>query len=292
MDTIELYAYAKVNLLLKVIGLRKDSYHELLTLFERISLADRITIRKAPRGITLVTDTPITRDPKKNLAYKAAALILKRKGVSGGVTITLAKRIPIAAGLGGGSADAAAALSGIDRLYGPKLGRSALMSLARRLGADVPFFLLDTPFAVGRGRGDRLRKFESDKRLWHLIIYPGFGVSTRDIYRAYDRSHAGDFGLTRKEGFATITLPIGRKGASLRNDLATIAEREVKALGDIRKSLAKLLRKQLVVSGSGPSLFCLYRTKKEVADAEAKLLKRIPISARRGWRVFTARTQE
>ena len=118
MNSIKISAPAKVNLFLKVLNKRKDGYHNILTLFERISLADVITISKRPSGIALTSDKFITRNPKDNLAYKAAELILKKGRIKSGVKIHIKKNIPIAAGLGGGSSDAASVLMGLNDLFG------------------------------------------------------------------------------------------------------------------------------------------------------------------------------
>jgi hypothetical protein len=111
-----------------------------------------IRISKAPKGITVTSDRPITGDPRDNIAYKAASLILRHAKVNGGARIRIQKRIPMAAGLGGGSSDAAAVLIGLNKLYDLKIDRFTLMRLGASLGADVPFFLLDAPFATGRSR--------------------------------------------------------------------------------------------------------------------------------------------
>ncbi len=163
MTSIEVLAPAKVNIFLKVLGKRKDSYHNILTLFERVSLADKVRISRLPKeeDIILVCDKKITRSVKDNLAYRAARLLLDFKKVKAGVRIELKKRIPVSADLGGGSSDAAAVLLGINRLLGLKVSQKALMRLAGKLGADVPFFVSDTPFALGSKRGDELRPISS-----------------------------------------------------------------------------------------------------------------------------------
>jgi 4-diphosphocytidyl-2-C-methyl-D-erythritol kinase len=188
MNSIELTAYAKVNLVLKVLGKRKDSYHNIFTVFERISLGDRITIRKAASGISVSSDKFITKNPKDNLVYKAAELILGLNKVKGGVNIRIIKKTPIAGGLGGGSSDAAAVLTGINRLYGLKMSKLALAKLGSRLGADVPFFILDEKMAIGSGIGDKLKPVRSKVELWHLLINPGFHVPTKGIYQSLDKS--------------------------------------------------------------------------------------------------------
>lgn len=291
MRSIELEAPAKVNLFLKVLDKRPDGYHNILTLFERISLCDTIRISKIPKGIKVISDKPITGDPRDNIAYKAAELILRHGKVSGGVRISIKKRIPVAAGLGGGSSDAAAVLIGINRLYNVNITISTLMDLGRQLGADVPFFLFDEPFAIGEDRGDRLKKAGVKLRPWHFLVYPGpLKASTGDIYKAYDRS---DFALTRGSGNARISLPKDWKGLDslLHNDLGDVVAKTRPVIGNTIQCLVASLSRKVIVSGSGPSLFCLYRTRKEAQEAKAKLFRSVPPRQRGGWRVFIAGTK-
>lgn len=302
MNSIEIPAPAKVNLFLKVLSKRKDSYHNILTLFERISLADIIKITKIPKGIIVKSDKLITRNPKDNLVYKAAELILKHGKIKSGVKIEIKKKIPIAAGLGGGSSDAAAVLIGIDRLFRLKSGDKILTTLGKKLGADVPFFILDTPFAIGRGRGDKLKAVRSKARFWHLLVYPGFKAATKDVYKAFEGSKY----LTPRQGGVKIqALSSGCGGGSshlnlrmnyrniesmLYNDLEAAAVSKKKSLGRILKGLAHLLGREAIVSGSGPSLFCLYRKRKEAIKAKIKLLKSVPARQKHGWLTFVVGT--
>ena len=176
MNSIKLFAPAKVNLFLRVLNKRKDGYHGLYTLFERINLTDEIRITRIPFGIDIKSDKFITRDPRSNLAYKAAESILKAGRVKGGVRIDIKKRIPIAGGLGGGSSDAATVLIGINRLYHLGISKHRLLRLGARLGADVAFFVLEAPFAIGRGKGDLLDILNLKVKLWHILVNPVFGV--------------------------------------------------------------------------------------------------------------------
>jgi 4-diphosphocytidyl-2-C-methyl-D-erythritol kinase len=297
MHSIELTAYAKVNLFLKVLGKRKDSYHNIFTIFERISLGDKIKIAKTAGSISLSANKPITKDPKDNIAYKAASLILRHNKVKGGVRIKIEKLTPIAAGLGGGSSDAAAVLNGINKLYNLKMSKVALMKLGSKLGADVPFFILDESFAIGRGIGDRLEPIKTGSKLWHLVVNPGFHVPTKDIYRALDKS--------RKKGVKHLTsgcsgakihslleesMDFGTIEPMLHNDLESVVVSRKAVLGSIIRRLAALLGKKAIVSGSGPSLFCLYGTRKEAVKARALLLGSLPAEHRKKWQAFVVRT--
>jgi 4-diphosphocytidyl-2-C-methyl-D-erythritol kinase len=290
MTSITLTAPAKVNLFLKILNKRKDGYHNISTLFERISLADTITITKRPSGITVSSDKFITRNPKDNLVYKAAELILKHARVKSGVRIYIKKNIPIAAGLGGGSSDAASVLMGLNSLFRLKLKEGELAALGKKLGADVPFFLLQTPFAIGREKGDVLSKINCKARLWHLIIYPGFKLSTKDIYEAFDL-------LTIK--MRDVKIPRSLNGTydynslerMLYNDLEHIAIAKKMVLGRIVERLASYLGRKAIVSGSGPSVFCLCRTRKEAMAAKRELFRKTPAGERKSWQVLIAGTK-
>lgn len=297
MTSIELTAYAKVNLFLKVLGKRKDSYHNILTLFERISLGDRIKIAKIPRGIVLSSNIPITKDPQDNLAYKAAKLILEHNKVKGGVKIRITKKTPIAGGLGGGSSDAAAVLVGINRLYNLKLTKRMLMGLGLKLGADVPFFILDEKYAIGSGIGEILEVVKSPLRLWHLVLNPGFHVPTKDIYRALDnRRKKASGSLTQGLSGAKIhsllkdAMDFGTIEPMLHNDLESVVVAKKAVLGNTIRRLAALLGKKSIVSGSGPSLFCLYGTRKEAIRARHAFLASLPARESKKWQAFVVRT--
>lgn len=289
MTSITLDAPAKVNLFLKVLSRRKDGYHNILTLFERISLCDRLRISKTHKGIRFGSDKKITADPKDNLVFRAADLILKEAGHSCGVDIRLEKHIPVAAGLGGGSSDAAATLQGINKLLRLRFNRDRLIKLGKKLGADVPFFLLERPLAIGSGRGDVFRPVRMQKNIWHLIVYPGFAISSARAYAEYDM-------LTRRPSDAKIQPSFGFSArfdeleSMLYNDLGHAAVRINRKMGVIIERLAELLSKTFIVSGSGPSVFCLYRTGKEAITARANILRSIPASHREGWEIFVAKT--
>ena len=318
MHSITVKAPAKVNLFLKVLGKRKDSYHNIITLFERISLADTIKISKIPKSIIVKSDRPITRDPRDNLCFKAAEAILRRGKVKSGVKIEIKKRIPIASGLGGGSSDAAAVLRGANKLLCLKLSDKALLNMAKELGADVPFFVLDTAFAVGKGRGDELTVIKSKSRFWHLIIKAGSKTVTKDIYGTFDRvsKHLTPQGESAKIHPLSLKLlgvvrrsqarkQFGEDGqipsnlrmdyiqaeSMLHNDLERAVSLKISVINRISKSLAQVLGKKTIVSGSGPSLFCLYRTRREAIRARDTVLRNVSAWSRMGWQIFVARTQ-
>ena len=287
MNSVIVKAPAKVNLFLQVLSKRRDSYHNIYTLFERISLADVIKITKIPKGIVVKSNVFITRNPKDNLVYKAAEAILKRGKVKSGVKIEIKKRIPIAAGLGGGSSDAASTLRGINTLFRPRLTYKTLINIGRSLGADIPFFMLDRSFAIGCGRGDVLKPVKSKTRLWHIVINPPFKVATKEVYEAFDAlSSARPKCLTPR--FDNVKM--GKVEAMLYNDLEEALVSKKRVIGSIIRSLEQLLGKKAIVSGSGPSLFCLYGTRREAMRARDSVLRSMPASMRNGWQIFVAGT--
>ncbi|MFN7171055.1 MAG: 4-(cytidine 5'-diphospho)-2-C-methyl-D-erythritol kinase, partial [Candidatus Omnitrophota bacterium] len=153
MQKLEIKSPAKLNLYLKVIKKRKDGYHEIVTLFERIDLSDRIILEKAKKTEIVVYGRKIP-EGENNLAYRSAQLISQKVGKNLGVSIKIFKKIPLGAGLGGGSSNAASVLKGINQLYELGFGRQTLFHLGKNLGADVNFFLSGERFALGYGRGE------------------------------------------------------------------------------------------------------------------------------------------
>lgn len=305
MSSITLSAPAKVNLILKVLSKRKDGYHDIFTVFERIDLADRITISKARKGISIHSDKPITKRPQDDLMYKAALLILRETGLESGVRIDIAKNIPIAAGLGGGSSDAAAVLSGINALYGLKLPPGRLFAMGGKLGADVVFFLSGTAFAIGTGSGADIRALPVGRRLWHLIVFPGFGMPTKEVYEYYDKYVMGKSGRRPRPGSVFYHAPLTNRCAGakivrllkktrnlddlermLYNDLEDVSVSRNSGIGTVLERLAVSLGRKAIVSGSGPSVFCLYGTKKEASRAREKLLGALPDDIGKVWQVF------
>jgi len=314
MTSITLTAPAKVNLFLKVLNRRPDGYHNIVTLFERVSLADKVAISKIPQGIIVSSDKFITRNPKDNIIYRAAELILKHngadkgriggergrigenKGMIGGdkgVMIRVRKRIPIAAGLGGGSSDAAATLIGINKLCRLGLTDKELMALGRKIGADVGFFITGMPFAIGQGTGDILRKCHIRLKLYHLIIYPGFKVATRGIYQEYDRRTRGLTSAIPDDKISRLlnnSRNLNSVESMLRNNLEDVVIAKKPVIGRIIERLAHTLDKKAVVSGSGPSVFCLYSTRKEAMAARKRLSDEMTAGEKKRWQVFIAET--
>ncbi|MFH0877494.1 MAG: 4-(cytidine 5'-diphospho)-2-C-methyl-D-erythritol kinase [Candidatus Omnitrophota bacterium] len=194
--TLCLESPAKLNLFLDVINKRPDGYHNIVTLFERINLCDSVRLFAIHSDEIVVScshpDVPLDY---RNLAWRAAELIKKSRDIRTGVKIEIDKRIPVGAGLGGGSSNAAAVLSGLSRLFKLKLDQKTLTGYANRLGSDVAFFILNKSFALGTDRGGDLKRVFVPKKLklWHLLFIPPLKVMTKEIYGLHK-----SLALTRK----------------------------------------------------------------------------------------------
>lgn len=180
MAVLRVKAYAKVNLFLEITGKRPDGYHTLSTVFQTISLADELTLRPSPTLRLTCSDASLPTD-ERNLAYRAADTFRKLTRERRGVHIHLEKRVPMGAGLGGGSSDAGTLLKALMHWWKKRPAASVLHRCARSLGADVPFFLQGGTCAAG-GIGDHLQPLPPLKKTWMVLVYPGFGVNTREAY--------------------------------------------------------------------------------------------------------------
>jgi len=255
-------ACAKLNLGLEVLGLREDGYHELRTLFQTVALADRIRLAVTDGECSLGCDDPRVPTDETNLALRAALDLRRYARESRGVRIDIEKRIPVAGGLGGGSSDAAATLMGLDALWGLGLGAAGLLPLARRLGADVPFFLFGGT-ALGIARGDEIFPLAQQLRLHVVIVDPGHPLSTAAVFRRVDAR------LTPRENsnnifrFVTGSMESGAGAVSLlHNDLERAALEEAPELEPRIARIRVLLRREgallTSLSGSGSSYFGVF----------------------------------
>jgi 4-diphosphocytidyl-2-C-methyl-D-erythritol kinase len=270
---LTLRARAKVNLHLRALGRRPDGYTEILTVFQTISLSDRLDIRPAESGIRVECDQPEIPSGPDNLAARAAELFLQRTGLPGGVEISIEKNIPAAAGLGGGSSDAAEVLKGMNALHGFPLDGYALSSMAADLGSDVPFFLLGGT-ALGRGRGEILEPLPDQPPLPVVVVFPGRGVSTAEAYALLPGDLTGDGAdisiiaeaLRRKDLFSA--------GSYLLNDLEEAVFPVRPDIREIKDELLKSGARVAMMSGSGAACFGIYPTEKEAGGAASLLAEK------------------
>ena len=270
-------APAKLNLDLRILGRRSDGYHELRTLFQSIALHDTLKFRRRPGRLTVRSRTPDVPRDEQNLVWDAAQRLwdsLGRRGDPEGVAVTITKRIPMAAGLGGGSSDAASAFRGLCALWdvSPSLGR--LRELGASVGADVPYFFTGG-LSLGTGRGTRLRRLVDVDRYWIVLAVPRFGVPTASAYAWFDR--AGSRSVAR--------LPRGWRSelTGLRNELQRPVVARYPDIGVMVDRLLATGAAHAAMTGSGSSVFALYRRR---ADAvAARRAARL-----RGWRTLLSWT--
>lgn len=278
---VALRAAAKINLGLHVVAKRGDGFHEIDSLLARLDLADEVEVVRAGAGVggeVAFADERLAREPlamdERNLMVRAARAYLAAAGEPGGAVLRVRKRIPLAAGLGGGSSDAAATLRALARLYPSSV---ELAPLAARLGSDVPFFLLDAPAARARGRGERLEPLELPTR-WVVLANPGVGVGAGDAYGALQTFSAR---LPLVEVRAALAEGLEPPYRNALQAGVALAHREV------REALAALRGeglKGVLMSGSGATCFGLAPSGAEAEAAAARLRAAHP-----SWWVTAAR---
>ncbi|MEE9614598.1 MAG: 4-(cytidine 5'-diphospho)-2-C-methyl-D-erythritol kinase [Thermodesulfobacteriota bacterium] len=246
---------AKVNLFLKVLGKREDGYHEIRSLIQPISLSDELTIEAVPGDtVTVTCDSAAVPTGRENLAWRAAELFLERTGLKMAVRIDIVKKIPVAAGLGGGSSNAALVLRGLNELLGTGLGEEELMDIAASIGSDVPFFIPGGP-AVVSGRGEILEK-TTLPAYEYVLINPGFEVSARWAYDNLDLTKKGGDNILLYSG-KSLGVPEGIK-AYLYNDLEGGVLKKHQEISILKGLLDGAGALGSLMSGSGPTVFGVF----------------------------------
>ncbi len=253
MKSITLKAYAKINLTLDVLEKRADGYHDVKMIMQGINLYDIVTLESCDDGIRLSCDVPGLGEDRHNLAYRAAELMLLHHPQIKGLRITLEKRIPVAAGLGGGSADAAAVILGVNELYDLRLTKDRLREIALRLGSDVPFCLFPRT-ALAEGRGERLTDIVPCPLLWLVLVKPFFGVATKEVYE-----NLKNVTITERPDTKEALRAIEEADTELLYQaMGNVLEYSTFALyPDLQKLVEELLplgAKRVMMSGSGPTL--------------------------------------
>lgn len=292
MDSLTLFAPAKINLYLKVLKKRPDSYHEIETIFAKLDLADEIVLKKSNNpDIRVFCDDSSLRDLNQsdNLCYKAAKMLFSYANMpQSGVDISIKKNIPVKSGLGGGSSDAAAALIGVNNLFSLGFEKEELMKFASKLGADVPFFVFGYPYAVGRGIGDLLEGIDCMAEFWVILLFKEGKKSTKDIYNKLNlnlTNNRADVKMTRR---ALEEFDLKMLSKSLFNDLELVV---IKEDMKIREALRELSNNTIGarVTGSGPTIFGIVENK-EVGKAVFDKLN-IRFKESDGWKVILAKTK-
>lgn len=298
--SLTVLAPAKLNLFLRIVGKRADGFHDLESVMATIGVYDTLVLEAASSGeiaLTVVDSSPRTMTGllrleapagPENLVIRAANLLRERTGCGHGVRITLVKRIPSSAGLGGGSSDCAAALAGLNRLWNLKLSRPELLVLAGELGSDVAFFLADTPLAVCTGRGEQIEPLPCSTRLHFVVAKPKSGLSTPAVFREWSSAsgnHSGSGALLTAQPTLTITAQptvtsfveslachdVGATARRLHNGLQAPAE----ALNPDVRQMRQLFERLPVIghqmSGSGSSYFGICASSRQAQGIASRL---------------------
>jgi len=270
-DAVRAAAHAKINLFLRVLAREEDGFHGIETLFCRISLADEISIERTAAGVTLDTDAQDLGSADQNLAVRAAEQVLAATGRRFGVRIRLTKRIPVGAGLGGGSSDAATTLLAVNTLAGNAVPRHELLQLAARLGSDIPFLVSGAPLALAWAHGDRMIRLPPLPAAPILLVTPPRPIATADAYGWLDAARQGPF----RRGALALALDAvaswGDIGRMAGNDFESpIFEHR----GEVRAAFEALAATHPLVcrmTGSGSTLFAVYRSARDREDARMML---------------------
>ena len=274
-------AYAKINLTLDVLGKRADGYHQVETVMQGINLYDLVEMERTGREIRLVCNIP-ELEGKDNLAFRAAVLMKEKYGLKPGFSINLQKNIPVEAGLGGGSADAAAVILGVNQLCGLDLTLEEMRADAAGLGSDVPFCLRPLT-ALATGRGEQIKDLETCPVLWLALAKPPFGVSAAEAYR-----HLSRVSIKKRPALQAVLQAIaGQQKGMLYQHMDNVLE---EATFDLYPRLKTYVReiealgaRKVMMSGSGPTLL-VFGENEEEARRLANLLKKPD------WQVFVSRT--
>ena len=276
-DRIEIISPAKVNLSLRICGKRPDGYHEIESLMCPISLCDLVRLETGGDGIHLRCNVPGIPQDDTNLACRAAALFFKEYGSGPGLSIILEKKIPAGAGLGGGSGNAASVLRGLNKLMGEPFSLKKLAALGARIGSDVPFFVYGRPaWITGVGEGIDLLTGLYPHHI--VVVFPGIEASTAKVYKKCNLA------LTRCKKIHRVPVLTGDPAyveGLLCNDLEMSALEEYPGIGKAIEALSQIRTQGVLMSGSGSSVFGLFRQEAEAVKARQTLKAQYP-----GWQVF------
>jgi len=268
---VRIAAHAKLNLFLRILARETSGFHQIETAFALLDLADQLVVRRIDSGVRLEVDGPDLGPADENLAVRAARAVLEATGNRFGVSITLTKHIPVRAGLGGGSSDAAAALHAVNALAGNAVPRHELLHFAARLGADVAFFASGAPLAVAWGRGERLLRLPAATPMPGLLAIPPISVATPDAYKWWDQQNPSPNArgpLALDPDAFTTWGSIGRLGG---NDFEQPVFARHPELRTLYEQMAGTGPIWVRMSGSGSAIAAVYKKESERDDAAQRL---------------------
>ena len=265
-------SYAKINFFLKIGRKLGSGYHNIQSVMQKIELSDSISIEPLSEDKIIVESTNKELESESNLAYKAAMLLKKKFKARHGAKIFIEKNIPLEAGLGGGSSNAATTLMHLNKLWGLKLKEKQLIDLAAQIGSDVPFFIGENA-ALVEGIGDKIKRIKKSFSINIVLINPGFRVSTKWAYAAFDKQKPR---IKTKSDISSLVKAIERKeikeiANNLHNDFEPIVAKKYKAINEIKNNLLRNDALNACVSGSGPTVFGIFNSIYEAREAFFKI---------------------
>lgn len=275
---MRLLSPAKINLFLHIIGKRADGYHDLATLMCGLKVYDVVSLDFKADDVTVACNHPLVPQNHTNLAVRAATAFLNHINASAGVGITIEKHIPVGAGLGGGSSNAATAMLGLNRFYDYPLSRETLIQLGVSLGADIPFFIDQKP-AIATGVGELLEPYRGLEPYSALVVFPGFSISTAEMFKNFNLRLTKDMEKIRIPFFKTKHFDIQR---DLYNDFEKIAGVKYPEIAAIKADLLKNGAMGALMSGSGSAVYGLFQDRRRADAARAALCRQ------ERWQLFVA----
>lgn len=272
VEKMKINAYAKINLAIDILGKRENGYHDVEMIMQSIALYDEITLYTNDSGkITLSIDKPLPTD-ERNIAYKAAKLLFDTYNIAQGIHIDIKKNIPIAAGLAGGSTDAAAVLKGINAIFKLGLSTERLMELGKSLGADVPYCIKGSTM-LACGIGEILKALPAMSELSLVLVKPDISVSTKEVYEEFDKL------LLKPENRPDISMlvqalenkEIERLAANMKNVLELVTIKKFPVIEDIKKTILRKNSLGCMMSGSGPTVFGLFCNEEDALKCKEEI---------------------
>lgn len=270
--SITVPAPAKINLVLRILDRRSDGYHNLWSLMQTVRLEDALSISINQHGstITLRCDDASLKTDASNLVYRAAVAVLEQAGHAIGIDITLTKRIPMGAGLGGGSSDAASTIMGLNRLLNLGWSKKKMAEVGQALGSDVPFFLY-APTAIIEGRGEKVTPIHIEGTRWIVLVNPGFPVETRWAYQQLSAGRTGVVPVSSTHAALGAACPLtwGEVVKQTENDFEAPVFNAHPTLRDIQQQLVRTGAEAALLSGSGATVFGVFRDQVDAHRAQA-----------------------
>lgn len=275
MKKIVTYAYGKINLSLDILSKREDGYHEIESVMQEIDLKDKLTFESLDKGIIIESNSPHIPLDFHNLVYKAWEKMKLYTGIDRGIHVNIEKNIPVAAGLAGGSSNAAVTFKALNTLWDLDLSKEKLMELAKDIGADVPFCILGGT-ALGKGIGEVLTPLKPFNDINILICNPGFEISAKYAYSQVDLND-------EKIDTNRIIKDIKKKdikavSQGMKNKMEAAIIKRYPVIADIKKTMIENGALGSLMSGSGPTVFGIFESKEKLEFAKEKLLKKYPLT--------------